>query len=379
MGAVRVNGFETPRHPLQICSWVLFAVLVAGFYALQIPFLPTLWAVLISIVYGVTAACVAYSTYRCTVVDPKDPVLNNECDSALAATEGRVYCNLCRDDVQKKSKHCRLCNKCVEVFDHHCHWLNTCVGKRNYSYFLSILASTLALTLLHLLVCIYLIVDYYALSSGSADTYRGWRRGVDYLGCSVDSAKCVAFVSVQIAYAVLLVPVVGLIAQLALFHVTLVRQKMTTYDFIVMQVKKEREREMAGIDDSFFGQMKQCMECNCAPKCVKTKGPRGRGRGRGRGQGQGKNMLKGGGARTMPASDAPMAVKGSSKAVTPESSPKGPPPLVDEEALEEGSMVHSEESEAPAVSRSAPPPEAVEPTQLALVNKSEDGSDNGVV
>jgi palmitoyltransferase len=361
---VRTNGFETPRHPLQVSSWVLFVVLVGGFYALQVPFLPTVLAIIAGIVYGITAVCVGYFTYHCTAVDPKDPILNNECDGALAATEGRVYCNLCRDDVQKKSKHCRICNKCVEVFDHHCHWLNTCVGSRNYRYFLGILASTCTLTILQLACCAYLIIDYYAINSSATEKYSGWARGVDYFGCEVDNAKCIRFIAVQIAFAALLLPVVGLISQLGLFHVTLVRQQMTTYDFIVMQVKKEREREQLGIDDSFFGKFKQCMECNTAPQCVKTKAPKGRGRGRGRGQGGARKMWKGGGGKTAPNTDETVLAvdtsspkanldKGASKAVTPESTPE--PSLED---AEEGRIVHT--SSDASVSHSAPPPDAAD-------------------
>ena len=53
-----------------------------------------------------------------------------------------------------------------------------------------------------------------------------------------DAAKYLLIISVA-----LLLPLVAMVYQLALFHITLLSRGLTTYDFIVLEQKKARERE----------------------------------------------------------------------------------------------------------------------------------------
>ena len=50
-------------------------------------------------------------------------------------------CPTCRFLKPARSKHCSICNVCVAKHDHHCIWVMNCLGKGNYVYFLSLLAS----------------------------------------------------------------------------------------------------------------------------------------------------------------------------------------------------------------------------------------------
>lgn len=69
------------------------------------------------------------------------------------------FCKSCNIWRPPRAHHCRVCDSCIETQDHHCVWLNNCVGRRNYRYFLTFVASgtllgffLLAASLAHILV-----------------------------------------------------------------------------------------------------------------------------------------------------------------------------------------------------------------------------------
>ncbi|KAG9819621.1 zf-DHHC-domain-containing protein, partial [Aureobasidium melanogenum] len=51
------------------------------------------------------------------------------------------FCKSCNIWRPPRAHHCRICDSCIETQDHHCVWLNNCVGRRNYRYFLTFVAS----------------------------------------------------------------------------------------------------------------------------------------------------------------------------------------------------------------------------------------------
>lgn len=68
--------------------------------------------------------------------------------SDVAAMDVPVkYCETCCIWRPPRCYHCRVCDNCVETLDHHCVWLNNCVGRRNYRYFLTFVASSTLLAL----------------------------------------------------------------------------------------------------------------------------------------------------------------------------------------------------------------------------------------
>ena len=64
------------------------------------------------------------------------------------------YCYSCYLFRPPRTSHCAICDNCVERFDHHCLWLGTCIGKRNYKYFYSLLASLNINAIFQIIYCI---------------------------------------------------------------------------------------------------------------------------------------------------------------------------------------------------------------------------------
>ena len=47
-----------------------------------------------------------------------------------------------------RSHHCSVCNKCILKMDHHCPYVNNCIGHKNYKYFMNMIISAAATSLL---------------------------------------------------------------------------------------------------------------------------------------------------------------------------------------------------------------------------------------
>ncbi|KAL0242578.1 hypothetical protein GEMRC1_005141 [Eukaryota sp. GEM-RC1] len=228
----RQHGLQFPLDTVQIISWLLFAFFSVGFYFLLLPFLPHLVYDFVVIPYSVFLLFGIALKILCSYIDPKDP--NVEYDKISKASKSlppgfRVidehrYCCICKTFVTDKAKHCKLCNKCVEHFDHHCKYINNCVSKtRNYKPFfcLVIIMSVLSLSVAIGTCFIVFLILVGPLRPMFKVVSLRWLRiiGLSLLG-------------------VLSIPVSYLIIQLLVFHIGLVRNKITTYDFIVRSRKR---------------------------------------------------------------------------------------------------------------------------------------------
>eukprot|EP00597_Dinobryon_sp_UTEXLB2267_P012992 CAMPEP_0170118706 /NCGR_PEP_ID=MMETSP0020_2-20130122/13903_1 /TAXON_ID=98059 /ORGANISM="Dinobryon sp., Strain UTEXLB2267" /LENGTH=436 /DNA_ID=CAMNT_0010347823 /DNA_START=338 /DNA_END=1648 /DNA_ORIENTATION=- len=162
--------------------------------------------------------------------------------NASNANNSNVHCYLCeKKSVHSTAKHCRYCDKCVKGFDHHCKWLNTCIGSGNYFYFLGVVFSVALLTTEAFTLSLTLMVYSFA-SSGRVTYSQDYNAysSVPSLPLPALEALCVVSVAVYL-------PMLAMVYQLTGFHLMLLWRGETTYDFIVGEQKrirdKQRERE----------------------------------------------------------------------------------------------------------------------------------------
>ncbi|KAG9151951.1 hypothetical protein Leryth_002218 [Lithospermum erythrorhizon] len=164
---------------------------------------------------------------------------SEESSEQQLSEDGMFYCNLCEVEVYKFSKHCRVCDKCVDRFDHHCRWLNNCIGKQNYRKFFTLMVSSILLLILQwstgilVIICCFLERKRFSVDIASK------------LGCGF---TVVPFVMVVGVCTILSMIATLPLAQLFLFHILLIKKRISTYDYII--ALREQEQQGVGVQQS---------------------------------------------------------------------------------------------------------------------------------
>mmetsp|Transcript_20589 Transcript_20589/g.19928 ORF Transcript_20589/g.19928 Transcript_20589/m.19928 type:complete len:338 (-) Transcript_20589:203-1216(-) len=240
----RRSGFQLPLNILQVGTWTLFPIFIIHYFAFLYPLLWNFISVkvIVTLVFLVSTLLALYFGYMVCSIDPADDHLLVE--SVQSTEENPVYCYLCEMTVDCSSKHCRFCDKCVVGFDHHCKWLNTCVGSKNYRYFLSAIGAITVKTSLLLLLSIAFLIEAYAYPERFQSRltevnfeYTNLPAGTEALYLPLDGVR-----GILIASCIFYLPLVLLVYQLVGFHSMLVFKGITTYDFIVAEQKRQRDR-----------------------------------------------------------------------------------------------------------------------------------------
>ncbi|XP_039544527.1 palmitoyltransferase ZDHHC1 isoform X3 [Pimephales promelas] len=254
----RTNGWSWPPHPFQLLAWLLYLYFAVTGFGVFVPLLPTHWIPAGYICTGITFICHLFMHLMAVSIDPADynvraksykgpmPVFDH---TKHAHVIENCHCYLCEVDVGPKSKHCSACNKCVASFDHHCRWLNNCVGSRNYWLFLNSVISALLGIFFVVVIASYVFIEFF-LDPSKLRSDKHFQQ--------VRNESVVWFVFLPVAPVTTAGPAIpalagvtialGLLSALLLghllcFHIYLMWNKLSTYEYIVRQRHRQEAKD----------------------------------------------------------------------------------------------------------------------------------------
>lgn len=263
---------------MQISTWIILPLLILHFALFLTPTLPIWLSIPFSILFFTLAGASAYYTYVTTKTDSMDERLyehlrgkphpntlkkkEKKAKQLADATAKKIastepsggatsvessgvddakdeeeqeeelkYCWVCQTEVHVHSMHCKYCDKCVSHFDHHCMWLNTCIGAANYrTFFRSVWCLTL-LNAVHLVALIFYYVGYFTDSWEIRDRSEYMKAGSPEI-----------IMGVNVGVGAFVFAVVAMVVQLLFFHQALIREGLTTYQFIMKDSQLKRDK-----------------------------------------------------------------------------------------------------------------------------------------
>ncbi|XP_075366499.1 palmitoyltransferase ZDHHC1 isoform X1 [Mycteria americana] len=255
----RRNGWSWPLHLFQIIAWLMYLFFALVGFGILVPLLPCHWLPAGYICPGVCFIYHLVVHLTAVSIDPADANVREKNYLGPLATFNRNqhahvienhHCHVCDVDVSAKSKHCGTCNKCVCGFDHHCKWLNNCVGERNYWLFLnSVLSAILGLGLLLLVAC-YVFVEFFIdpmmlRSSRHFDALKNHTdRWFVFLPAAPVETRASAVLVTAGIFILLSLMTVILLGHLLTFHIYLMWNKLTTYEYILQQRPQQEVKEV---------------------------------------------------------------------------------------------------------------------------------------
>eukprot|EP00914_Ancora_sagittata_P005731 GHVO01011641.1.p1 GENE.GHVO01011641.1~~GHVO01011641.1.p1 ORF type:complete len:444 (-),score=41.09 GHVO01011641.1:313-1644(-) len=228
----RRSGFQRPFNLYQIVSWIVFGIVVSGYFLIVIPSMSKISAIIFGVLFGIISTVVVSVAVRVTQIDPMDPNTSTQEPDHERGGSGMAYCDLC-GPIEQGSRHCRACNKCVSGFDHHCKWLNNCIGKKNYPLFLVLVCSVFVLNITAIAGAIQVIIEQAVTGMPGVrwmERYGGFNEPLFYI-----VVVGVSFISN--------IPCCVLDGQLLVLHAYLLRRNMTTFEYITHQVALPVEEE----------------------------------------------------------------------------------------------------------------------------------------
>uniref|UniRef100_A0AAY5EY90 Palmitoyltransferase n=1 Tax=Electrophorus electricus TaxID=8005 RepID=A0AAY5EY90_ELEEL len=253
----RTNGWSWPPHPFQLLAWFLYLYFALAGFGVLVPLLPSHWIPAGYICAGVTFICHLCVHVSAVSIDPADYNVRTKSYKGPVPVFDRAKhahviencrCSLCEVDVGPKSKHCSACNKCVASFDHHCRWLNNCVGSRNYWLFLNSVISALLGIFLVVIIASYVFIEFFLDPSKlRSDKHfqqvknesAVWFIFLPVAPFSTSGPAIPALAGVTVALGLLSSLLLG---HLLCFHVYLMWNRLSTYEYIIRQRHRQEAR-----------------------------------------------------------------------------------------------------------------------------------------
>ncbi|XP_010185407.1 PREDICTED: probable palmitoyltransferase ZDHHC1, partial [Mesitornis unicolor] len=276
----RRNGWSWPLHLFQITAWLLYLFFALVGFGILVPLLPRHWLPAGYICPGVCFIYHLVVHLTAVSIDPADANVREKNYLGPLATFNRSqhshvienhHCHVCDVDVSAKSKHCGTCNKCVCGFDHHCKWLNNCVGERNYWLFLnSVLSAILGLGLLLLVAC-YVFVEFFVdpVMLRSDQHFDALKNHTDlwfvFLPAAPVETQASAVLVMAGIFILLSLMTVILLGHLLTFHIYLMWNKLTTYEYILQQRPQQEVKEADKQLESCPSQVRPSQEIDFFP------------------------------------------------------------------------------------------------------------------
>jgi len=269
---MRNHGFERPYNTMQVATWILLPLLLAQFLIFASPVLPLAAAIPVTVLFVGLGCLAAHCAYRTCMTDPIDDKLarhlrkegegenkdvengggaNNDDgdddDDSNNADDPTKYCWVCQTTVHEQSMHCKFCDKCVTRFDHHCMWLNTCVGRANYPYFYRTVVSTFAFVVVDAATLVGIVVAYFVQAYGGGAGGEGTGGQVDRMTNWFGAGVPMVVAIVNIVFFIITFGSASLLGQLFLFHINLQKEDITTYEYIIRENQRKREKNKEGM------------------------------------------------------------------------------------------------------------------------------------
>lgn len=253
----RTNGWSWPPHPFQMLAWLLYAYFAITGFGVFVPLLPPHWIPAGYICTGIMFVCHLCVHVMAVSIDPADHNVRSRSHRGPMPVFDRTkhahviencHCYLCQVDVGPKSKHCSACNKCVANFDHHCRWLNNCVGSRNYKFFLHSVVSALLGVCIVLIVASYVFIEFF-LDPSKLRTDKHFQvrneSAVWFLFLPVAPVSAAGGVIPGLAAVTIALGLLSsvLLCHLLGFHVYLMWNRLSTYEYIIRQRHRLNPRD----------------------------------------------------------------------------------------------------------------------------------------
>jgi len=227
----RINGFQYPLHPQQICSWIVLAVTVVSIHFLFIPSSSEESQIVLHVFFSLVTLTLLFSMVLASGCDCRDVGIETIQEDVLKCSWCKITFN------NPNTKHCSLCNKCIEGFDHHCKWLNQCIGRKNYRYFI---VSTSTGCLLSLALFFFCLVEIILLYSHEDSSESSLQVNPRFLNAAINPTYFTVSAGI---FLVLSGVAAALLIHLCAFHIYICWNGWTTYEYIKLKLDKDLGKE----------------------------------------------------------------------------------------------------------------------------------------